>query len=58
MGEPSHAQRLDVLERQMKSVRREAQQQHEWLDTICSPPWKRLWWLLRGWRFYRLGRWY
>ena len=55
---PSLEQRLDVVERQIVSLRREVQQKGELLDTLASPPWKRLWWFIRGYRFYRVGRWY
>ena len=53
---PEH--RLDVLERQVLSLRRELQQKGELLETIASPPWKRLWWLICGYRLWRVGRWY
>lgn len=57
MGEVSVEQRLDVLERQVRSLRVQAQQMDEWVDTLASPPWKKFWWLMQGWRWYRLGRW-
>ena len=50
--------RVAILERQVKSLRRGQQQNSEWLDTVCSPLWKRLLWLAQGYRFYRVGRWY
>ena len=49
---------IEALKRQMSSCRRQLQQQNEWLDTVCSPIWKRIFWWLRGFKFYRLGRWY
>jgi hypothetical protein len=30
---------------------------HQWVETVCSWPWKRLWWVLCGFRLYQLGRW-
>lgn len=30
----------------------------EYVDTVSSPMWKRIWFVLQGWRFRRLGRWY
>ncbi len=51
-------QEIDVLKRQIISLRRQIQQHDEWLDTVNSPFWKRLWWWCRGWRFHRVGRWY
>lgn len=29
----------------------------KYVDTVSSPLWKRLWWVLCGYRFRRLGRW-
>ncbi len=29
----------------------------EYVDTVSSPIWKRLWWVLCGYRFRRVGRW-
>lgn len=51
-------QRVEVLERQMLALRRQIQRNEEWLNTISSPPWKRLWWFLCGYRVWRVGRWY
>lgn len=51
-------QRIDILERQMKSLRREVREKGELLETIASPPWKRLWWFLQGYRLWTVGRWY
>ena len=53
---PEH--RIDVLERQMHSLRTEVRTLDKWLSTISSPPWKRLYWFIRGYRLWRLGRWY
>lgn len=50
--------RVEVLERQVKALRIQQQQFGEWLDTIASPPWKRLYWFVRGYRLWRVGRWY
>jgi hypothetical protein len=51
-------QRVDVLERQVRSLRQDAQSLQERVDTVCSPLWKRLLWFAQGYRFYRVGRWY
>ena len=29
-----------------------------YVDTVSSPLYKRLWWVLQGYRFRRVGRWY
>jgi hypothetical protein len=51
-------QEIDVLKRQVQSLRKQIQQDHELLETIASPPWKRLWWLIRGYKLWKVGRWY
>lgn len=51
-------QRVDVLERQVNALRRTVQAQGELLDTLASPPWKRLWWFCQGYRLWKVGRWY
>lgn len=47
--------RIDVIERQIKSLRRDYQAQQEWLDTICSPLHKRIWWWFGGYKFYTVS---
>lgn len=49
---------VDLLKRQVHALRQQLQAQGEWIDTIASPWWKKLWWLAQGWRWYRVGRWY
>lgn len=51
-------QDIDVLKRQVRSLRRVQLVHSEWLDTVNSPLIKRLWWFVQGYRFHRLGRWY
>jgi hypothetical protein len=51
-------QRADILERQVRSLRREVREWTELVDTIASPPWKRVWWFMRGYRLWKVGRWY
>lgn len=53
-----HEQELRVLKGQVRSLRREVRQLGELLDTINSPLWKRIWWVLQGYRLRRVGRWY
>jgi hypothetical protein len=52
---PTHE--IVVLKRQVLALRRDAQRLQEWLDTVNSPVYKRVWWWLCGYRFYTLGRW-
>ena len=58
MGDPSLERRVDALEQQMLSFRREAQRTHEWLDTVNSHWHKRVWWWLRGYCYHKPGRWW
>lgn len=51
-------QEIDVLKRQVTSLRRQVQALIEWQDTVSSPLYKRLWWWLCGYRFRTVGRWY
>jgi hypothetical protein len=30
----------------------------KWVDTVSSPLWKRLWFVVQGYRFRQLGVWY
>jgi hypothetical protein len=50
--------RVAALEGKVRSLERQAHELHDWLDTVCSWPWKRVWWVVQGFRFYRLGRWW
>ena len=54
------AERLEVdrLKRQVKSLRIEIRELQERVDTVFSWPWKRVWWLLQGYKWYKVGRWY
>lgn len=49
---------MEVLARQLRALRREVRQLTEYVDTVSSPLWKRLLWVLQGYRFRRVGRWY
>lgn len=50
--------RLAVLERQMTILRQQQRDMQEWVDTISTNPFLRLYWFLSGWRLWREGRWY
>jgi hypothetical protein len=53
-----HEQRIEVLARQVAALRREIHRHEEWIDTMSSSVFKRMWWVLQGYRFRRVGRWY
>lgn len=50
--------RVDLLERQVKKLRDGEIRNREWLDTIASPWYKKLYWWLQGYKWYTVGRWY
>ena len=49
---------INTLKRQVASLRRQVVFHNEWLETVNSPLYKRIWWWIRGYRFYTVGRWY
>jgi hypothetical protein len=49
---------VEVLKRQIHSLRKSHQALDERVDTVFSPIWKRVWWYLQGYRWHRVGRWY
>lgn len=56
---------LEGLAAEVESLRanqrRDAARIHaleEYVDTVSSALYKRLWWTLQGYRFRRVGRWY
>lgn len=55
----------DDVRRELESLRvnrqRDAQRiraLEAYVDTVSSPLWKRVWFVLQGFRFRRVGRWY
>lgn len=46
------------LTRQVRSLREDAQRLGELVDVLASPPWKRAWFFVQGYRLWRVGRWY
>ena len=51
-------QEIDVLKRQIASLRREVRALTEYVDTVTSPLWKRVIWWCQGFYFRKVGRWY
>jgi hypothetical protein len=49
---------VDVLKKQMHALRKQAHDHEEYIDTVSSPLYKRLWWFCCGYRFRKVGRWY
>lgn len=47
---------VTLLVEQMRALRRRVQLHEEWIDLMSSPLYKRLWFVLHGWRWKRLGR--
>ena len=46
------------LERKIDALRREVRRLDEIIDTWNTPLWKRCLFVMKGYRFRRLGRWY
>jgi hypothetical protein len=50
--------RVEAIERQMRSLRVQAHEHEEYIDTVSSPIYKRVWWFCCGYHFRKVGRWY
>lgn len=48
---------IRALRGNYESLARRLHQCEDWIDTVSSPLYKRLWFVLHGWRWKRLGRW-
>jgi hypothetical protein len=42
----------------MHALRKQAHDHEEYIDTVSSPLYKRVWWFCCGYRFRKVGRWY
>ena len=51
-------QEIDVLKRQIASLRREVRALTEYVDTVTSPLWKRVIWWCQGFYFRKVGKWH
>lgn len=49
---------IEVLKTNVATLRRQVHELNEWRDVVSSPLWKRLWFVVCGWNFRKLGRWY
>lgn len=49
---------IRVLKEQVRYLRRSSIEFYEYIDTVSSPVYKRLWWWLGGYHFTKVGRWY
>lgn len=54
----SYEHDIDLLSRQITSLRREVRMLTKYVDTVSSPLWKRVWWWFGGYYFRQVGRWY
>ena len=50
-------QHIEVLERQVKSLRIDMKHNNEFRDVVSSPLWKRIIWWFCGFYFRKVGRW-
>jgi len=53
-----HEQDVDILNRQMRALRRQLTVLEDYVDTVTSPLWKRVIWWFEGFYFRKVGRWY
>jgi len=51
-------QNVDVLQRQVRALRRQLTVVEDYIDTVTSPLWKRMIWWFQGFYFRKVGRWY
>jgi chaperonin cofactor prefoldin len=59
MSELSNLETLvEVLERQIATLRRQVREHEEYIDTVTSPLYKRIHWWFQGFYFRKVGRWY
>lgn len=49
---------VDVLKKQVKELRKMSIDFYEYVDTVSSPLYKRVWWWFGGYCFGKVGRWY
>jgi hypothetical protein len=52
------ASEIDVLKRQVLSLRKRMRPCEEFIDVVSSPLWKRIIWWFQGFYFRKVGRWY
>jgi len=50
--------RVEILERQVKSLRNRSRDTWQLLDVLATPPWRRLLFFLQGFQLWKVGRWY
>lgn len=50
--------RLISLEHKERMLAARVHDVEEWIDVVSSPFWKRIWFVMSGWRWKHLGRWY
>lgn len=60
MGNPLESLRAEIESLKANRVTQAAaiRELQEYVDTVSSPLWKRWLWVLQGYRFRRVGRWY
>ena len=52
------ASEIEILKRNYVSACARIRVLEKWVDTVSSPMWKRVWFVMQGYRFRRLGVWY
>jgi len=49
---------IESLKANRISMAQRIRELEKYIDTVSSPMWKRIWFVMQGYRFRRLGRWY
>lgn len=56
--DPAVRAELDSLQANRRRDAARLRALEKYVDTVSSPLWKRVWFVLQGYRFRRVGRWY
>lgn len=49
---------IESLKKNKISLAKRIRELEKYVDTVSSPLWKRIWFVIQGYRFRQLGRWY
>lgn len=49
---------IESLKQNRINLAKRLREVEKYIDTVSSPLWKRIWFVLQGYKFNQLGRWY
>lgn len=55
MNEDSQDAEIESLKKRVNQLEQQNVELHEMIDTLWTPWWKKLWFLIDGWPLYRLA---